>query len=278
MKRVVPVALCLSMFLGWSATALAKGKSDRWLAKEKVAKKACATGDVKRGIDILGDLYVESDDITFVFNQGRCYQQNHRWQDALDRFDEFLRKDSTLSPDERTMVDKHIADCKAHIGPVQEPAVAAVPATPPPAQQSVATAPHVPVANNIGPQPAGSSENQVLAETPSSGRGLRTAGVLVGAFGVVAVAAGLILDIKTHSIVSDVHANGYDRDKLSSRDSYETWGWLSYGVGAAAIVAGTTLCVLGWSAGRADSPGTHISAVPVIGPSGAMLVLQGGIQ
>jgi hypothetical protein len=78
--------------------------------------------------------------------------------------------------------------------------------------------------------------------------------------------------------VNDVYANGYDRDKLSSRDSYETWGWISFGVGAAAMVAGTTLYVLGWSAGRSDSTGMSLSAVPVVGPSGAMLVLQGGIQ
>lgn len=278
MKRGTLFAFVLSMFLCGASTVLAKGKSDRWLAKEKVAKKACATGDVKKGIDILGDLYVESDDITFVFNQGRCYQQNHRWQEALDRFDEFLRKDSTLSPDERTMVNKHIADCKAHIGPIQEPAAAAVPATTPPALPSVVTAPPLPVANSMVPQPVGSAEKYRSSRDPSPGQGFRTAGALVAAVGAAAVATGLLLDIKTHSIVNDVYSNGYDRDALSSRDSYERWGWISYGVGAAAIVVGTTLYVLGWSASRPDSTGMSLSAVPVVAPSGAMLFLQGGIR
>ena len=52
---------------------------------EKAAKKACITGDYRKGIDILGDLFVETNDATYVFNQGRCFQQNHRWEEALDR-------------------------------------------------------------------------------------------------------------------------------------------------------------------------------------------------
>ena len=42
-------------------------------ALEKAAKKACITGDYRKGIDILGDLFVETNDATYVFNQGRCF-------------------------------------------------------------------------------------------------------------------------------------------------------------------------------------------------------------
>ena len=56
------------------------------LSKEKTAKKACATGDFHKGIDILGDLFVTTNDPNHVYNQGRCYEQNRRLDDAIDRF------------------------------------------------------------------------------------------------------------------------------------------------------------------------------------------------
>jgi hypothetical protein len=65
---------------------------DKLVQREKAAKKACAAGDYKEGVEILAGLYVDTDDPTYVYNQGRCYQQNHQWRSAVDRFREYLRK------------------------------------------------------------------------------------------------------------------------------------------------------------------------------------------
>jgi hypothetical protein len=68
-------------------------RADNRRSREDEAKKACAVGDVSKGIDILAELFVESNRFVFVYNQGRCHQQNGHWEKAINRFEEFLRKD-----------------------------------------------------------------------------------------------------------------------------------------------------------------------------------------
>jgi hypothetical protein len=86
------------------------------------------------------------------------------------------------------------------------------------------------------------------------------------------------MSVKTHSLVDDMYNNGYAPNKESSRKTYETMGWVSFGVGAAAIVTGATMYYFGWSAARSPSAAANMSVVPVFGPDRAMLVFQGGIQ
>jgi hypothetical protein len=61
-------------------------------AKERAAKKACLTGDPEKGVAILADLFIDTDDLAYIFNQGRCYEQNRRYEDAIGRFREYLVK------------------------------------------------------------------------------------------------------------------------------------------------------------------------------------------
>ena len=42
-------------------------------ARERAAKKACLTGDAAKGVEILADLFIDTDDATYIFNQGRCF-------------------------------------------------------------------------------------------------------------------------------------------------------------------------------------------------------------
>jgi hypothetical protein len=102
--------------------------------------------------------------------------------------------------------------------------------------------------------------------------------VIVGSVGVVAIAGGIAMAVKTHSIVDDMYKSGYHSDQESSRKSYETWGWVSYGVGAAALVAGSVMFITGTMAGRSGPSSSQVALVPAIGPDGAMLVVQGGIR
>lgn len=276
MKRVLSFAISTVLLATFSETALAKEKSVTRDAQEKMARKACMTGDFRKGADILADLFIETHDYTYVFNQGRCFQQNHRWEEALDRFAEYLRKATGIPSDEVAEVQKYIADCKSHLVETQPaPAVAPPVAAPP-------TAP-------AGPQPgvtmgtAAASTAATATPLPATpgaqpGSGLRVAGIVVGAVGVAAVAAGTLMSVKTHSLVDDMVSNGYDPNKESSRKTYETMGWVSFGVGAAAIVAGATMYYFGWSGARSASAEANISVVPVFGPDRAMLVFQRGIQ
>ena len=82
-------------------------------SKERAAKTACLSGDAAKGVALLAELYVTTNDLNYLFNQGRCFEQNGRYADAIVRFREYQRKttDGGHAPD--AVADKHIADCQA---------------------------------------------------------------------------------------------------------------------------------------------------------------------
>ena len=65
-------ALAITMMAASASARPARHAQNRE-AQEKAAKKACITGDYRKGVEILADLYVESNDPTYVYNQGRCF-------------------------------------------------------------------------------------------------------------------------------------------------------------------------------------------------------------
>jgi hypothetical protein len=259
----------------------ARDKASSRDAREKAARKACITGDYTTGVDILADLFVETEDITYVFNQGRCYQQNHMWQEALDRFAEYVRKSQRLSKSAKAEVDSHIADCKLHLSGQAISQVQVTPAggapelpQPPPAQPSAALVP------SVQSEPAVPVASTVAAQSGPGhpeGSGLRIAGLVAGGAGVIAIGIGAALAWKTHDIVDDMYATRYDPAKESSRKSYETWGWVSYGVGATAIITGAAMYLLGGASDRASHPTPPVSLLPSTDGSGAVLLLHGGL-
>jgi len=54
--------------------------------REKAAKKACLLGEVTKGAEILADLYVETNNPVYIYNQGRCFEQNGKNDQAVLRF------------------------------------------------------------------------------------------------------------------------------------------------------------------------------------------------
>jgi tetratricopeptide (TPR) repeat protein len=104
-----------TVFAGVSVILLAgqQASAAKPQAKERAAKKACLSGDYVKGVAILAELYVDTNDQNFLFNQGRCYEQSIKFSEAAERFKEYLRKAPNLSDSEKAVVDKHIADCEA---------------------------------------------------------------------------------------------------------------------------------------------------------------------
>jgi hypothetical protein len=84
--------------------------------RQKAAKKACLLGDVDEGAEILADLYVETNDETYIYNQGRCFEQNGKNEQAVLRFKEYLRKAKNLRPPDRDAVLKKIDELQGTIG------------------------------------------------------------------------------------------------------------------------------------------------------------------
>jgi hypothetical protein len=228
--------------------------------QELEARTACLAGDYARGVTLLSQLFVSTRDPTHIYNQGRCFEQNARYQEAISRFQEYLRVAKDAAADARAEAEKHIADCRVSLlqespGQVTPPrtTVPPVPALPPPVVPPV-------------------SQPRAAEPAREAGSGLRVAGITTAAVGGAALLAGIVLNLKANSMASDFEKyNGYTDSRESERKSYETWGWVSYGVGAAGIATGAVLYVLGVRAGRGTSP-----AVAVLPSSGGAALLVGG--
>jgi len=256
--------LTLGMLTEGSALA-AKGHQ----AQERAARKACLTGDYTKGVAILSDLFIDSKDATYLFNQGRCFEQNRRYEDAIGRFEEYLRAGANggLQGSDKEAAEKHIADCRESLAKLAPPPAASEPepvrpvvVTPPPPREPVDV-----VTPPLLPQPA-----------PPSRAGLRTAGIIAASVGAAAVIAGVILNVKVNSMATDMETTpgGYSPSKESNRKNYQTMGWVSYGVGAACIATGAVLYIVGLeSRGSADS--SRVSLLPAVGPGQAGALLSG---
>src|SRR5215468_10936598 len=64
------------------------------------ALAACASGDVAKGIAILGELYAETRNPAYVFNQGRCFQKNNQLEQARGSFTEYIRIGTNEPPED----------------------------------------------------------------------------------------------------------------------------------------------------------------------------------
>jgi hypothetical protein len=132
-------ALALVLSIGQQSVAAKANSAARELSRERQAKKACLSGEYSKGVSILADLFVETEDPVYLYNQGRCYEQNVRYIEAAERFREYLRKAGDLGADVKADVNKHIADCEAATAKSQSHATTDV--APPPAQQPILVPP-----------------------------------------------------------------------------------------------------------------------------------------
>jgi hypothetical protein len=234
-------------------------------AQERAAKKACMTGDPATGVAILADLFMDTGEPTYIYNQGRCYEQNNRCEDAIARFREYVRKANNASAAERKDVEKHIADCQALLaqGPTLAPGAAAA-VVPPPSPPALTTVPEPPA-------------QVVAASTPparNAGRGLRIAGITCGAVGVASIGTGIYFYTRAVSYSNKVAKQPVrNPSDESAGKNAETMQWVFYGIGGAAIATGVVLYVLGRPSTAAAGPVATFA--PLVGPGVAGLSAQG---
>jgi hypothetical protein len=230
---------------------------------ERTAKKACLAGDPAKGVDILAELYVDTNDITYIFNQGRCFEQNRRYEDAVGRFREYLVKGENLTAEEKAVAQKRIDACESYL-PKREPPAPVVPT--PKMQPQPAQVPISPEAAIAARQPA-----QLDGK---AGSGLRIAGIAMASVGVAALIAGVVLNLKVNSMSSDLEKpDNFNRDTDTSRKNYKTLGWVSYGVGGACVAGGALLYYLGRRSGR--NPGPSVALIPAVASDMAGAALTG---
>jgi len=248
-------------------------------AKERAARKACLSGDYAKGVEILSDLFIDTKDANFIFNQARCFEQNNRCEEAVSRFREYLRKASGLSAEDKADTEKHIADCQALMGTKAAPEPRTEAATPAPAPTAPIAVPSPPlavppvaVASPATPAP----ESIAVATTPSAnpGRGLRIAGIACGVVGVASVGAGIYYYTQAKSYSDKVSGQTIPNpsDESAGKNA-QTMQWVFYSAGAAAIATGTVMYMLGWQAADAGHPSASIA--PMLGPGLAGISAQG---
>ncbi len=234
----------------------AKGSAKSREEAANKARKACLAGDVQTGMSILSDLFVSTKDPSWVYNQARCFEQNGRYEEAVTRFEEYLRLTKGSQDKDRGAAQEHLAECQSKLSktapPLAPPPEAAAPPPPPPQ----------PVVQVSETQP-----------TPArDGGGLRITGITVGAVGVAALAGGLTLNLVANKTAKDLNKQGgYDRDKASSQSTYQTLTWFGYGLGGACLVGGAVLYYLG-----SRGPGSSsVALLPSWAPGQAGMSLQG---
>jgi hypothetical protein len=242
--------------LAMAFSAAARGADSRD-AREREARKACFTGNVDRGVEILVDLYGETGHPNYIYNQARCFERNGKYDQAVLSYEDYLRKATNLGEADRAQVEKSIAELRAKLASGSETAGAAAPAlltptldaasgpAPPPRQPDVVTL-----------LPPATDDRPGAAEWPWQ----RTAGVmsLVAAGGGLAIGvAGTIL---RHSRGNDFNdactyfdgqpmpraaTSGADcRGKYDAVQGADRMMWIGYVTGGVLAGAGATLLLL----------------------------------
>ena len=253
MKFAAMVSVCVAALLLATAPAFAASRD----SKERAARMACLAGDYAKGVTILSQLFVDSGDPNYIYNQGRCFEQNTRYPEAIARFQEFLRVGKRVPEDDKAAAQRHISDCESLLAKQTRPPEAAAA---PPANTVVIVPPIVQPARPYQPSNPGS--------------GLRAAGVIAASLGGAALVTGVILNLKVNSMASDFQSlNGYTDGKESDRKTYQSLGWVSYGVGAACVATGAVLYYLGARAGKNGA--TSVALLPAFAPGGALAVMKG---
>jgi hypothetical protein len=106
--------------------------------------------------------------------------------------------------------------------------------------------------------------------------------VLAGV-GVAAIAAGAVMSFKVKGINDDINRQFAGQDyvtdvpalqqKISDGERYETWQWVGYGVGIAAMAGAATTFILSTrGSGAPEKPAVAIA--PVLAPGGMGGVVQ----
>ncbi|HJX66365.1 MAG TPA: tetratricopeptide repeat protein [Polyangia bacterium] len=298
--------------LGGSGQIAQAGESDKVTAKAHYEKgtRLYEIREYDKSLLEYKAAYLAQPDPAFLFNIGQCYRKLGQNQEALSFFEEYLKKASPDDPN-RHQVEARVRDIEAGAklkaeaaqtvpppstpnpepnlplpAPTPIPAQATPPAplpapelaplTPTPATPVVTAPP--PPATPVLPATATSVEQTAQASTApqptNPGLGLRIGGIACGVAGLASVGTAIYYYTRARSL-SDRVTNSQTptaSDDQAGKDA-QTMQWVFYGVGAAALVAGT---VLYWLGSPSTNTGQTLAGVaPMVGPGLAGISAQG---
>jgi tetratricopeptide (TPR) repeat protein len=268
--RVLLVFLSLALTTAFAGTSQAQGRGKQSAeAHYQKGMKAYTLGHFPEAIEEFEKAYELRSEPIFLYNIAQSHRQNNKPDRAIFFYRRYLEADPEAK--NRPEIEKRIKDMEAQLNAKPEVAPAPAPVAPPMPQPIPVAPPVVPVQ----PQPVPVTQLQTQPPPPTStGRGLRIAGITVGAVGVAGVVGGIFLGLHANSLYEEATKPGqtYDKSKDDSSKTFRTLEWVSFGVGAAAIVTGGVLYYLGASAKPAHPP---LAIVPLAGPGTGGAALLG---
>jgi len=258
-------------------------------AKKRAAKTACLAGDYAKGVALLAEIYVDTNNPIYIFNQGRCFQQNGRYEDAVLRFREYQRKNADAGGAPDVEAEKQIADCMSLLESQKKRAAeqkraeaeaeAARSATPPPATAAQPPGPPTPVAETPAPVaaplgvPALSPDDLPMPVQKKLGYGA----LIVGGLGIAVGITAYFLARSYLQSASDLGCNsnscvGPGRSQYDNASTAVTVSNVASIAGGVLAVGGLVLILTTPSAApRAGG----VALVPRVGPDSAQLSLIG---
>jgi hypothetical protein len=240
--------------------------------KDRTAKTACLAGEYVKGVTILSELFLETHEVNYIYNQGRCFEQNARYQEAIGRFREYLLREENLSASVKAETEMHIAYCQSFLG---QPQVEPIAGTTVPRSNPIATS----SAKNplqTTPRTGTGSQTVVQKRQPPSRAAqaavLRKAGGFTMLAGGVGLAVGVVLNLKVNSMVGDLEKHYVIRTD-DAREKYKKSSIIAYVMGAACVTWGSIFYIFGWQLGQ-HSPG-QVTLAPAVAPGQIGAALEG---
>ncbi len=126
-------------------------------------------------------------------------------------------------------------------------------------------------------QPSSAADTTAASVQPSNGsRGLRVAGVVVGAAGVAAGVVGVLLSAQTHALSNSVSkAPQFNYADAQAGKRAEAGQWVCYGAGLVLVATGA---VLYWRGRARTNHEVRVGLAPLLATGGAGLLAAGTFQ
>jgi tetratricopeptide (TPR) repeat protein len=199
-----------------------------------------------------------------LINIGRTLQKLGRPKEALDYYERFQQAESKPDPAIAAKLSEYIAQAKALVGTTPPP---------PPTNPNQAT--------DAAQQQAKQAPPVQPPQPPPPGRSLIIAGGVVAGLGLAGIIAGAGLYARSASDYSTFQNSQDELDQMAAKSSAQSFGLgsnISYGLGAAALIAGGSLITVGSlkllkHRRAAATPAAQAALVPGVG--GASMVLSG---
>lgn len=255
------------------AQAQRRSGEQRGRSTEKAARKHYERGRLhheRREYDLALREYQRAYDLeptpALLFNIAQVYLLSGDREKALEHYHEYV----VLEPEGEVsdLARQRIAEIERELGQASPEELEAPETTDEPATD----------AGTAGGEVEPGTKADAAPARGSPGRGLRIAGLATAGLGLVGVGLGVKFGLDASGIQDDIESQAgtpwiYD-DLYAEGEAASRNMWISYGVGAAALVTGGVLFYLGRNAGREAE--RQWAVAPVLGDAGSGLVLVGG--